>query len=100
MLEIIALIYLSGKLGNLAVQKGLKKGLWRFYMIAAWFGAEILGIAIGMLVFHIEEIFTAVIIGWGCAILSYLILQGYLKKLPDVTDGFEFEQLPSQEQHN
>ena len=40
MLEIVALIFLTRKIGSLAERKGLKVGTWKFYTILAWFGAE------------------------------------------------------------
>ena len=33
MLEIIALVFLTRKIGELAARKGLKSGWWKFYFI-------------------------------------------------------------------
>jgi hypothetical protein len=35
MLEIIALVFLTRKIGDLAERKGLKKGWWKFYTVIA-----------------------------------------------------------------
>jgi hypothetical protein len=51
MLEIIAIIFLSKKNGNLAIQKGLKSGLWRWYTVLAWIVAESIGAILGMAAF-------------------------------------------------
>ena len=92
MLEIIALIFLTRNIGNLAARKGLKSGWWKFYTVIAWFGAEILGIVISMLVFQTEEIFAVILPGYAFAIGSYFILKAVLSKKPDIeTPAFEFE---------
>ena len=41
MLEILAVIFLSGKIGDLAERKGQKKGKWKAYAILGWFISEI-----------------------------------------------------------
>jgi hypothetical protein len=92
MLEIIAIIYLSGKIATLAERKGQKKGAWRFYMIISWIGAELLGIFLSIVIFHAEEIFSMLPLAYGFAIGSYFILRSVLNKMPDVDNGFEFEQ--------
>ncbi len=35
MIEIIVLIFLSRNIGYLALDKGLKPGLWKFYVVLA-----------------------------------------------------------------
>ena len=97
MLEILALVYFSRKIGELAQRKGLKRGLWRFYTVLAWFGAEILGIVLSLLIFQTEETFALLPLGWAFAIGSYFILRSSLSKRPDVVTTFEFEQQPQQQ---
>jgi hypothetical protein len=93
MLEIIALIYLCRKIGALAEQKGQKRGLWQFYTVLAWFGAEIIGIFLAILLFQTDEVFALLPLGYGFAIGSYFLLKSVLAKKPDaVESSFEFEQ--------
>jgi len=93
MLEIIALIYLCRKIGALAEQKGQKRGLWQFYTVLAWFGAEIIGFVFAMLLFQTDEVFALLPLGYGFAIVSYFLLKSVLSKKPDaVESSFEFEQ--------
>jgi len=91
MLEILTLVYFSRKIGDLALQKGLKKGWWRFYTILAWFGAEIIGIILSILIFQTEETLALLPLGYAFAISSYFILKASLSKRPDAITAFEFE---------
>ena len=93
MLEIIALIYLSRKMGSLAERKGQKKGLWRLYTVLAWVGAEIFGIVLSIILFRTDEMIALLQLGYGFAIGSYFLLKSVLAKKPDeVQTTFEFEQ--------
>lgn len=92
MLEILALVFLTGKIGTLAERKGLKKGWWKFYTVIAWFGAEVIGIIVAILVFQTEDMLALLPLGYGFAIASYFILKAYLSRKPDFVDpAFEFE---------
>lgn len=51
LIEIIALVFLCRKNGELAIQKGLKPGIWKFYTVIAWIIAEFLGCVLGVVVF-------------------------------------------------
>ncbi|MBL0146928.1 MAG: hypothetical protein IPP48_15615 [Chitinophagaceae bacterium] len=86
MLEIIALIFLTKNIGNLAQRKGLKPGTWKLYTVLAWFGAEILGALLGIVAFGSDNIVVAVLLGLGCAIGSYFVLKANLDKRPDALD--------------
>jgi hypothetical protein len=98
MLEIIALIFLSRKIGDLAERKGLKRGWWIFYTVIAWFGAEIMGIILAILVFQTEEILALLPFAWGFAVGSYFVLKAVLSRKPDPIDpAFEFEAQPQQQ---
>ncbi len=50
-IEIIVLFFLSKKNGDLAQQKGLKPGTWKFYTVGAWIIAEAIGGFLGVLMF-------------------------------------------------
>lgn len=91
MLEILAVIFLSGKIGDLAERKGQKKGKWKAYAILGWFISEIVGIAIGIAMFGSEEFGPMLLLGYGLAILSYFAIRQTLQKMPDVDSGFDFE---------
>jgi len=92
MLEILALIYLTRKIGDLAERKGLKKGWWKFYTVLAWVGAEIIGIVLSILIFQTDETLALLPLAYAFAIGSYFILRAVLSKRPDVVEpGFEFE---------
>lgn len=47
MLEILALIFLVKKIGDIARQKGHKSGKYQFFTVILWFGGEFLGAIIG-----------------------------------------------------
>jgi hypothetical protein len=93
MIEILAIIYLCGKIGNLADRKGVKRGAWQFYTVLAWLGAEVFGILVGIMIFRENGFAPAVILGYALAIGSFFILRAVLLKKPDVVEpSFEFEQ--------
>ena len=83
MLEIIALIFLCKKNGDLASRKGLKPGTWKLYTVLAWIVAEILGVFIGMLIFGQDNLIGLVLIGLACAFGGYLLVRAILEKKPD-----------------
>ena len=82
MLEIIALIYLTKKIGTLALDKGQKEGKWKLILVLAWIAAEITGIIIGKIIFGKEDLVGSILIGLGCAGTSYFLVHGYLTKMP------------------
>jgi len=93
MLEIIALIYLCRKIGNLAEQKGQKRWIWQFYTVLAWFAAEIFGIVFSLFLFKTDQITALLPLAYGFAIGSYFLIRSILAKKPDIVDtSFEFEQ--------
>jgi hypothetical protein len=93
MIEIFALIYFSRKMGELALQKGLKKGLWQFFTVLTWFGAEVFGAVLSVLIFKTDELLSMLPLAYVCAIGSYFLLRSILSKKPDaVESAFEFEQ--------
>lgn len=92
MLEIIALIFLTKDIGNLASRKGLKPGTWKLYTVLAWIGAEIMGFFITLMLIP-DNIITAMLIGIGCAIGSYLIIKANLNKRPDAGLEHEIDQI-------
>jgi len=86
MLEIIALIFLTKNIGALAQKKGLKPGTWKLYTVLCWFGAEVIGVILGMVILGEEALLLAVLLGLGCAVASYFILKANLNKRPDAME--------------
>ena len=68
MLEIIALIYLTRRVGEIAREKGRKAGWFKLMTVVLWFGCEIGGAVVGGIV-------TA-IAGWPEAVIYVLALVG------------------------
>ncbi len=83
MLEIIVLIFLTKRIGEIAVQKGLPAGWWKFYAVLGWVGGEIIGVVLGIMLFDTDSIFPAFLIGIGGAITGYHIVKTILQKKPD-----------------
>jgi hypothetical protein len=86
MLEIIALIFLCKKNGNLAIQKGLKPGLWKWYTVLAWIVAEMVGVILGMGFFGQGNIPGLMLIGIASAFGGYLFIKYVLERKPDTFD--------------
>jgi hypothetical protein len=90
-LEIIALIFLCKKNGNLAAQKGLNPVKWKWYTVLAWIVAEMVGIILAMSFYGQEEIIKQNIIsisffGLISAFGGYLFVKFLLEKKPDAMD--------------
>ena len=92
MLEIIALILLTGQIGKMAIRKGQKPGIWKLYTVLAWIGGEIIGIVIAIAGFHNEDYISMLPLALAGAVGGYLIVRAILSKMPDKPEeGFEFE---------
>lgn len=88
MIEIIALIFLCKKMGNLAIQKGLKPGTWKIYTLLAWFVAEILGMILAVAIFgqdiiKPENLISVMALALISAYGGYLFIKSVLDKKPD-----------------
>ena len=86
MLEIFALIFLTRKIGILAVQKGQAPRQWKLYIIVAWIIGEFLGIIIGQALFGKESLMGLLLFALVCAVGSYLLIDYTLRQKPDVHD--------------
>ncbi|RYD90923.1 MAG: hypothetical protein EOP54_23275 [Sphingobacteriales bacterium] len=86
MLEIIALIFLTRRIGGIAIQKGEKPGTWKLYTVLAWFAAEIAGMALGMIMFGAQNLVGLILLGLISAVGGYLLVQAALMKKPDSLD--------------
>jgi len=83
MIEIIVLIFLTKEIGNLAARKGLKSGLWKFYMVAGWIVMELVGAFVGVMIFGPGNVISILLIAIAFAITSYFYLKANLNKRPD-----------------
>lgn len=83
MLEILALIFLCKKNGDLALRKGLKPGTWKAYTIIAWIIAELVAITFAMLFFGVNDLMSLMLIGLTSAFGGYLLIRYILEKKPD-----------------
>lgn len=91
MLEIIALVFLCKKMGKLAIQKGLKPGLWKLYTVLAWIVAEMMGVIFGMGMFGEvnnvkENMISIMALGLVSAFGGYLFVKNVLDNKPDSYD--------------
>lgn len=95
MLEIIALIWLTGIIGKLAERKGKKSGIWKLYTVLAWIGGEILGAVLAVLIMNSDDYLSLLPLAIMGAIGGYLIIRAILSNMPDKPqEGFEFENNP------
>lgn len=86
MIEIIALIILTGQIGKLAAQKGLKPGKWKLYTVLAWIAGEFLGAIIGVLIFGTDNIFSVIMVALAGAITGFILVKQNLTNRPNILD--------------
>ena len=89
MIEIIALILLTGHIGKLASQKGEKPGRWKLYTVLAWFAGEFVGAVIGLMIFGTNNIFSVILVALAGAVAGYHILKRSLSKKSDASDDID-----------
>lgn len=87
MIEVIALILLTAKMGRIASRKGLKPGRWQLYTILAWLAGEFAGILVGIMIFGTNNLVSVILVALAGAITGYLILKSNLSKRPDLNSG-------------
>lgn len=90
MLEIILLIILTRKVGELAARKGEHKGWYKFYTVLAWIGFEILGVMISLTI--TRDLILNMLFGIVCAFGGFLLIKAKLDRLPDKGDGHDLAQ--------
>lgn len=83
MIEIVILIFLARDIGRLATAKGLRPSTWKIYLISGWIGAELIGVIIGILIFGMNNLVSAALLGLGFAFTSYYGLRSMLNKYPN-----------------
>jgi hypothetical protein len=85
MIDIIALIFLTRYIGNLALQKGQTPGRWKLRLVLMWISLEFLGILIGMSIS--KNLVLSALLGLGLAFGSFLLIKYQLERLPDTTNN-------------
>ena len=93
MIEIIVLIFLAKEIGRLALQKGLKAGWWKFYLVIGWIVGELIGMIIGVMIFGQDNLVSVLLLAIAVAVSSYFIIKSYLNKLPDYIDDEEIDSI-------
>ena len=86
MIEIVALFFLCKKNAELAILKGLKPNTWKLYTVLAWILAEFIGVAVGMAMFGIKNLYPVLGIGLFSAFGGYLFIRALLEKMPNSLD--------------
>lgn len=81
MIEIIILIFLARKIGNLAERKGQPTGRWKLFLVLAWIGFEVVGITLSAIISG--NLYMAMVFGLFCAFGGYLFIKSLLEKMPD-----------------
>lgn len=95
MLEIIILVFLTKKIGEIAISKGLPSGRWKLYTVLAWIAAEFIGAFVGVLIFGYDNLVSCFLLAVAGAIGSYFIIKGYLQKQPDILDENDINNIGS-----
>ncbi len=86
MLEILALIFLTRKTGDLASSKGLSTGKWKGLTVLFWFLGEFVGCLIGFAFVGMPDddgILKYLPFAYLGALLAYVGLYNYLNNKPD-----------------
>lgn len=95
MIEIIVMILLARRIGNMALHKGLSVWRWRLYMIFSWLIGEILGVIVGMMIFGEADLISCMIVGIAGAVTGYLFLKNRLERIPDVINDDDINNIGS-----
>jgi hypothetical protein len=88
MLDIIVLIFLAPYIGKLAIRKGERSMQWKIRLIAAWIGAELLGVIFGIMLFGFnkDDLTPLMLLGFISAIGGFLFVRAKLLRMPDAMD--------------
>jgi len=97
--EIVALFFLCKRNGLLALQKGLKSGLWQRYTVLAWIVAETIGALFAWGIFGKEDIISTASIGLASAFGGYLFIKSILEKKPDSFDEKDINSIGTDDLH-
>lgn len=86
MLEIIALIFLTRQIGQMAIQRGLKPAQWKWKTVGYWILFEFLGMYLGIYLFGFskESIAGVMLLALASAFGGYLLVRRQLERIPEV----------------
>ena len=88
-MDIIVLFFLCRHIGKVAIRKGEKSSKWILVTIGAWVLSEVGGLALAVVIFGTDNIIGLSLIGFMCALGSYLVVKAQLDKVPDIEDDIE-----------
>jgi Na+/H+-dicarboxylate symporter len=89
MLEIILLVFLTRKIGEIATRKGLPPFRWKLYTILAWIAFEGMGTLLGIMWFGFNpnDLIGLMLFAVAVAFGGYLLVRRILESKPDVSDS-------------
>ena len=91
MLEVLLLIYLSRRLGEIVRAKGRSAGWYQFLLVVLWFGGEIFGAVVTVTVFRADGLaaYLGAIVGAaGGAVLGFVIANSVAPATHQGSPGF------------
>jgi len=96
MLDIILVWLLFGRsVGSLASRKGQKPTLWKLYLVLAWFGLEVVGLFIGMVIS--KNLILAALLGLASGFGGFLMIRYRLEQFPDIPEENWMDRLGKQQ---
>jgi hypothetical protein len=100
MIEILVLIFLTRKIGDIAARKGVPVGRWKLYTVLAWILGEFGGLLLSMAI--TDNLGMNILFGIVCAVGGYLFVKYRLEQMPDHNENDDWinkigqeEDLPS-----
>lgn len=85
MIEIIALIFLTRQIGQMAERRGLKPGKWKWKTVGYWILFEFIGVYLGISFFGInkDSLVGLMLFAASCAFGGYLLVRKQLERIPE-----------------
>jgi Na+/H+-dicarboxylate symporter len=89
MLEIILLVFLTRKIGELALRKGLSPFRWKLYTILAWIAFEGMGTLLGIMWFGFNpnDLLGLMMFAIAVAFGGYLFVRRILESKTDIDES-------------
>ncbi len=82
-MDILFLLYAIYLINKLASKKAVKKAKWIVTLVLAWIAGEIIGAAVGFILFGKENLICIALVALGVAGTFYFKINDYLQSLPD-----------------
>lgn len=85
MIEIIALIFLTRQIGQMAISRGLKPSVWKWKTVGYWILFEFLGLYTGVLLFGMnkDSLLGIMLLAVASAFGGYLLVRKQLERIPE-----------------